>query len=258
MLQERIINLINEELDGELSAADRAELEAVLQDSEEARAMREELQRLGTWIGSMPEVEPPANLREQILAGVPLPRSQFRPSISFGSLFASFQPAQAGLAFAAGLLLAVGYYELSPAHRESADPSQMVGTLIAGKQPAAVARVETLAIRESGVKGTISLRKSGSFQILDFDLDSQHTSEVEISFAGAGLSFGGIAHTTDGPDTAAQSYEVSGGTLRVANQGRQAFSVFLKQAAAGDSGSQGINIGISSGGERRYDGVFRG
>jgi hypothetical protein len=256
MLEERIINLINAELDGELSAAERDELESVLEVSAEARAMRAELQKLGEMMDSLPRRQPPAGLADQIMTSVRLPEPR-RP-FSLSGLLTSFQPAQAGLAFAAGLLLAVGYYELSPSQQASGDSARMVGTLIAGKSNGEATRVESLDIHEPGIEGTVTLREDGSFTIIDFDLDSGKLAEVEISFAGAGLSFGGIAHTSDGPSTAGQSYEVSRGTLRVVHQGRQAFSVFLRNAVSGNGGGQGISIGISSGGVQRFNGVLRG
>jgi hypothetical protein len=134
----------------------------------------------------------------------------------------------------------------------------MVGTMVAGKQAGAETTANSLFFKESGISGTVTLRESGPFKILDFDLDSGDPAEVEIAFAEAGLSFGGIARTSTGPEVMGQSYEIGGGTLRVMNQGQQAFSVFLRQAADETSGSEGISIGISSGGEQRVSGVIQG
>ena len=46
MLEERTINLINADIDGELDADERDDLEAILESSADARAMRAELLKL--------------------------------------------------------------------------------------------------------------------------------------------------------------------------------------------------------------------
>jgi hypothetical protein len=260
MLDERTINLINAELDGELSDSERSELEAILRDSTEARTLRADLGRLGELMERLPAQEPPARLSGQILDSVQLSRvrSRVRRPFSPAGFLASLQPAQIGVGFAAGLLLAVGYFELSPADLGEGDSARMVGTMVASKQTGAETIANSLFFKESGISGTVTLRESGPFKILDFDLDSGDPAEVEIAFAEAGLSFGGIARTSTGPEVMGQSYEIGGGTLRVMNQGQQAFSVFLRQAADETSGSEGISIGISSGGEQRVSGVIQG
>jgi hypothetical protein len=260
MLEERIINLINAELDGELTDSERSELEAILRDSAEARTMRADLRRLGELMERLPAQEPPAGLSGQILNGVQLPRARTRVRRSFSpaGFLASLQPAQIGVGFAAGLLLAVGYFELSPANLGESDSARMVGTMVAGRQAGAETTANSLFFKESGISGTVTLRENGPYRILDFDLDSGDPAEVEIAFAEAGLSFGGIARTSKGPEMVGQSYEIAGGILRVTNQGQQAFSVFLRQTADEASGREGISIGISSGGEPRVSGVIQG
>ncbi len=74
--------------------------------------MRAELLRLSNLLNSMPEQAPPADLSGRILDQLAPRRTVTRFSLS--SLFASFQPVTTGLAFAAGLLLTVGFYEMSP------------------------------------------------------------------------------------------------------------------------------------------------
>ena len=120
MLEERIIQMINADLDGELGQAEKEELDAILESSAEARSMRVEMLKLTNLLDSVPEVAPPPGLSEQILNKLtPPPR---KPTFSLAGLFPSFQPVTAGLAFAAGLLLTVGFYELAPRHGSPVDP----------------------------------------------------------------------------------------------------------------------------------------
>lgn len=255
MLEQRTLELINAEIDGALRADEKAELDAILESSAEARAMKAELQKLSNLMGSLPEQMPPEQLTGQILAQVRLPNN--RPAFSLRALMASLQPARVGLAFAAGLLVTVGVYELSPGHRADVDPARVVGTMVLNPEAQDFDQADSVAISGSGVSGTVTLSAVGKLQVLSFDLESTDATEIAISLSEAGLSFGGIAHVAASGVTTDGSYEVSGGTLRVVNQGHQAFSVFLLEAGT-DGGGKGISIGISTGGAPVFSGVLRG
>jgi len=255
MLEQRILELINAEIDGELRPDEQSELDGVLESSAEARAMRAELRKLANVMDGMPERAPPADLTDRILEQVRLPSR--RPSFSLAGVLSSLQPAPIGAAFAAGLLVAVGFYEMSPGHRSAVDPASIVGTMVANPQGQVGEYSDRLAITAPGVAGTVSLGATGNLQVLSFELDSADPAEIEIALSEAGLSFGGIARLSADSDAADESYEVSGGTLRVVNQGHQAFSVFLLDAAAG-GGSREISIGISTNGTPVFSGVLRG
>jgi len=256
MLEERIIQMINADLDGELGQAEKQELDAILESSAEARSMRAELLKLTNLLDSVPEVAPPLALSEQILNK--LASTPDKSAFSLAGLFPSFQPATAGLAFAAGLLLTVGFYELAPRHGSSVDTAGMVGTMVAGQQDQRAIQRDSLSFDQAGVSGKVSLQQSGGFLVLSFDLDSEQTTEIEVLLAEAGLSFGGIAHAPRTGATTDESFEVSGGDLRVVNQGRQAFTVFLQDDAMGDSNGRKITVGVSTGGVQVFSGVLRG
>lgn len=269
MLNDRIITLINADIDDELGPQERAELDAVLADSAEARRLQDELRRLAALMDRLPEPEPPADLAARIVGQVQLPAGHALSGAQGGWLagwLAAFQPAQAGLAFAAGLLLTVGFYELSQRGGTAADLSSMVGTMVANPAGVSGRAKDSLSISEPGLAGTVTLSEVGGFLVLNFDLVSEQRTEIVVELAKAGLGFGGIAHATANSSIVTESYEVSGGTLRVVNQGRQVFSVFLPgasdvsrpQPASPDGDGRVISIGISSGGAARYSGVLRG
>mgnify|MGYP003571990654 CR=1 FL=1 len=84
MLEERIIQMINADLDGELGQAEKEELDAILESSAEARSMRVEMLKLTNLLDSVPEVAPPPGLSEQILNKLtPPPR---KPTFSLAGL----------------------------------------------------------------------------------------------------------------------------------------------------------------------------
>jgi hypothetical protein len=141
----------------------------------------------------------------------------------------------------------------------------MVGTMVANPASESGRIRDSLTIAEPGLYGTVTLGELGSFLVLEFDLESESRTEIVVELAQAGLGFGGIAHAAADSSIVNESYEVSGGTLRVVNQGRQMFSVFLprvgnpsrQHAASNDGVGRTVSIGISTDGAGRYSGVLR-
>lgn len=255
MLDTRTFELINADLDRELGPDEAVELDALLDSSSEAREMKSELLKMTNILEGLPKLTPPADLSEQILQQIKLPRRTVKQLL--GNLFSSFQPATAGLAFAAGLLLTVSVYELSPRNASVGDLASMVGTMVADNQSSPSRQIDTFSIEHSELSGSVSLRESKGVLLVDFDLDSKQEVEIELGLVEDGLSFAGIAQTARLQDNVNESYVVSGGTLRVVNHGRQTFTVFLRRAAKVE-GREGISIGFSSGGEQVFHGILRG
>lgn len=272
MLEQRVIDLINAEIDGELGSHESAELETILQASEEARVMKAALLKLSSLMENMPEQEPPADLVSRVVGQVRLPAPRpadgpsLRPKWSLLGSLASFQPAQAGVAFAAGLLLTVAFYEAAQHDGAPADLSSLVGTMVADPSSIPAREKDSLPITGLGVSGSVSLGEIGEYVVLSFDLESAQQTEIEVELAEAGLGFGGIAHASAAGNAVNETYEVSGGTLRVVNQGRQVFSVFLPQVAdptadqgtGHDGGDRTISIEIFTDGATVFSGVLRG
>jgi len=242
MLDERTLNLINADVDGELNLAEQQELDRILEISAEARAMRAELLRLSNMLNSVPKQELPDGLSGRILSQI-APRRAF----SLGSLFESFQPVTAGLAFAAGLLMAVGYYEMSPQGMAFNDTSSMVGTMVGGQEAGLNLLKNNLYFKSDDLSGSVSLSENNGLYVLNFDLDSTDRQEIKVGLDQTGLSFGGFAETPGASNTVMDSVIFSGGTLRVVSQGQQQFAVFLRGSSPDQViAAELITIDISS------------
>ncbi len=226
MLDEQILNLINADIDGELTPAEQQQLDDILETSSEARAMRTELLKLSNLLDNVPEQMPPPGLSDRILNQLAPPR--FSSGFSLSNLMASFQPVTAGLAFAAGLLLTVGFYEMLPGHNTLSDTTGMVGTMVMGQGGGMNLLENNLQFSSDGFSGTVSLSEKNGFYVLNFDLDSTNREEIVVGLDRTGLSFGGFAETPGSSDTVVETVTISGGTLRVESQGRQQFTVFLR------------------------------
>jgi hypothetical protein len=232
MISERTMELINADIDGELGGqAERSELEALLESSSEARAIKAELLKLNNLMDSLPGQQPPANLNREILQSINLPS----PGSSFSLIgwFGSLQPATAGLAFAAGLLLTIGFYEVSSDRLVSADSASMVGTMVSGQGGAPGFMKNDMVLRGDGFAGTISMRENAGVYVFYFVLDYESRTEVMVGLDSTGFAFGGFAEVAGAEKTVLQSVTMSGGALRVVNQGHQQFAVFLRETGAG-------------------------
>ena len=259
MSNERALELINAEVDGELGPDERAELGSILAASPDLRAAHAELRSLGELLGGLPAQEPPPGLAERIVAQIRLPerRASAAAGFSLSRLLAGLQPAQAGLAFAAGLLMTVVVYELAGPGGHETDLSDMVGTMVADPDAGAGRPLNSATISQAGVSGTVSLSDMGSYLVLNFDLEAAAETEVVVELAEAGLSFGGIAHASAGSNADTESFAVSGGTLRVANQGRQHFMVFLRRAEELGLKGRSMDFEVSQAGGKAYRGSLQ-
>lgn len=248
MLDERIAGLIQADVDGELPASDRPELERVLAESEEARRFRDEMLQIARVLSTLPQVEPPPGMTRRIRDMVELPAR--RRWLAFGGGLSSnwFGPASYGLAVAAGVLIAVGIAQVVPSGTH--DIQNLVGSMVRqdGALPApAIAR---LGIEAPGVSGEARLAVLDGTQAIEFDLESKEPFELQIDLVKSGLQFGGIAD----PEAGVQVIDFSGGEVRVVNQGRHRFVLFVRPEAGMEAGSGIIGIVISQDGET----LFRG
>ena len=70
MNQERSIELIHADLDGEISAAEQEELHACLEADHSLAALRDDMRKLHDALGRVEAIDPPPGLRSSILAAI--------------------------------------------------------------------------------------------------------------------------------------------------------------------------------------------
>lgn len=245
-MDQRIIELINADIDRELDASGRTELEQILESSSEARQARSELLQLTNLLDNSPPVSVPNHLAGEISRQVRLPAQSGKWSLN--GLFSSFQPVPVALSFAAGLLLMAGFNGTRQGDElQSPSVNDMVGTMIAGQSTDDMTRRGRMALNSGGLTGTITLHESGNMYVLNFELDSDEPVEVAIGLEGAGLSFGGVARSNKPGELPEDNLLVSGGTLRVINQGKQSMTVFLQPLADTEVKGSDLQIDILPG-----------
>ena len=177
MLDEKSFELLNAEIDGELSATDRAELSRLLLGSPELRAVRDELRLACAELERCPQVEPPAGLREKILAAFPQ-AAQGGPTEALSRLGFALSPRTLRIAAAivGGVLVSAIAFQTSRSV-DGVGAGDVTGTMASSAPVAAGAG--TLRVDATRVRGTVTLTPSTGELRVRFDLDpSQPQSAV--------------------------------------------------------------------------------
>jgi hypothetical protein len=183
MIDEKYIELVQADVDGELSAERRAELNRFLLTSQEARAMRAQLAAIAGTLGGLVPAEPPADLRERILSRLP-PQSR-RASGAGDSRFSG------GLRWAAGLaaatLLGAIVFRIASEDHSALDSAKLSGTMASPGEPApsvAPYQIDEVAVSVEQVRGTVSLLGSPQARIVEFNLAVDGPVELFVEHEG--------------------------------------------------------------------------
>jgi len=167
MLDDRMLELLNAEIDDALSASERAELSRRLLNEPEARAARVELRRACSGLDALPLAEPPADLRERILAALP----HGTPATSRGGQSSRrFLSSASTLRYAAAVVGAVLVGTIAfEANRNvnGVESDQAVGTMATPP----VAAPGALRVDSSQVRGTVTLVPTRRELGVRFDFD---------------------------------------------------------------------------------------
>jgi hypothetical protein len=249
MLHEHTKDLINRAVDRELSEPEKAEFNALLADSQEARSYSDGLTGLVSLLERVPLVEPPGNLQRRILNHIQLPRPQ--RWFTWSAAWMQGKPVSHGMAAAAGLMAAVAIYELGPV--TDTDYAALVGTLARGEGLNGVVQLSYLDIDLPAVHGRVLLSGSDDLKLLRFDVASDAQVEFEVLLGGSGLTFGGFAQEAE---AGTDNFSYSEGNLSVSNFGPQRFTVILRDVSAEAAESGGIVVSVSQEGEALYQGVL--
>jgi len=246
--EQRVLDLINAELDGELGAAERRELEELLEASGEARAERAEMQGLFDVLGSVPLEEPPASILSGFDGEAARPR---RSKSALAGIFYRFQWATVGLGLAAGLLLTVAVYEFNDPI-SGLDSHQAVGTVGVVNRRA----LDAVTVAGPDIAGKIVLSETSGELLLTVDLDTGGEAAVVVDIGRSGLAFEGLRLGQGRAAVESGTVEYSDGRLTVRNHGRQAYSVVLSQPDKRVEAR--LTLEVSAGDTTVYAGALRG
>jgi hypothetical protein len=238
-----IVELINADIDGEISPADKDTLEAMMAESPEAQAMHAELSGLSSSLDDLPDLDAPPYLIHTIMAEVPKNESQDRGDFLRG-LFAAPALRYATM-FVAGSVLTLSLVSSDQvSERAFNDVTGLVGT-ISSEVPVGPG-IQTLQIDRTDVAGHITVRSSGPLLIVDFDLVSNGPIDIVASYSDQSVWFNGFAQL----ESPGASISAESGRISMKINGKRRYALYLHNA--GDR-NVSINLRFMSDGEVVYD-----
>lgn len=252
MIDARARQLLNAELDGELSVAERRELDALLAAAPGLAAEREALRGLARRLRDVPALDMPPDLTRRTLAGISLPaRRNSRWRLPRWQLPAMALPLAA---FASGLMVAAVALWSLPTGPMSSNSMEMLGTMVRSPAAGGMDTRGRLLLALEGVSGEVALASAAeSGQALVFKLDSADPVDIEVDLAGTDLAFAGINQHQPGVELVA----TDGKTLQLRSQGTRSFTVFLATVAPRPAVG-GIGIAFSGQRDGRQIELYRG
>jgi hypothetical protein len=183
--------LIHAELDGDLSSEQRADLARLLLAEPRLRALRDELKSLSSRLDAVGEVDPPPQLKDSILSGLPsVPVAPVYRKASFGHWRLA--------AMVAGLLTAGTIFYATvqgppPGSRETA------GTLAADVPSA----VDSVAVDGGAVTGRATLYRDTTGLAIELEVSAAEPVDILIATADRSFRINGLG----GPSPAASSHQ---------------------------------------------------
>jgi len=179
MIDEKFLELIHAEADGELPDEQRAELSRYLLANPEARAFREDLRNVCAALDRIEQVEPPPGLRESILEAVAAQAPVMAPIV----------PRQAGqaprvlryaAAFAGGLLVSAIAFQVGFESRDGLVIEELVGTMAGSGDGSTTRRLDSMRLDHAQITGEVGLYASGRTVMLTFDVAPRQATEVVV------------------------------------------------------------------------------
>lgn len=222
----RTLELIHAELDGELDAIARAELEHRLASDPQAAIEREQLQRMAASLARLPVIDAPAGLRQRWHAPRPVAQGTtgHASPVRHGARRSWLRPA---IGLAAGLLAVAVLLQWGAGGGLDQDTRQMVGTL--GGAPAAVAGSQEVALQGQGLEGSVALAPTDAGWDLVFKLQSADTLAVSATYDPAALRLLGY----DRKGAGGQPPASSPGKIAFESNGAQHLSLHLQPEEGG-------------------------
>ncbi len=236
MNDEKYIELIQAELDGELNEDQKAELDSWLHESAEARTTRKDFRELAGLLRQIPSRQPPESLRQNILAQIKLP-GQHRPEPSRWAVPAA---ARMAMAFAAGIVVTIGLFRLAPVDIGPTDTRSLVGSMVRNQALPYELPRDRLEVGLDTVQGSVELHRNNNLLMLEFEFNSTGPVILALDFAGQGLQFEGFAHQSVPPP----GLQVSTDSIGITASGDQSFVVFLAYTGGEIEAGSGASIAL--------------
>lgn len=236
----KYFELIQAAIDGAIDSDGKAELDAFLAESEEGRAVYEELATLCQSLDGMPEIDPPPHLRHILINMAPTKAAQPPAPGALRRLFARPALGYIGM-FAAGVALTLALVDSGKISRGAFDDvTGLVGTI--ANTDFVVPEHGAISIDKSEVAGTVTLRSTGPILIVDFDLSAREPVEILAGYSDKSIWFNGFAQL----ESSGTSVAAEAGAVTLQMDGKRRYALYLKNPGQRPAT---INLQFMAGGE---------
>ena len=246
-IDERYLELINADIDGEIQPAEKAELEAFLAENAAGRALHEELQSLCSTLDAEKLLEPPTHLKHVVMNSLPKSASNAEAPGSWRSLF-SIPALRYATVFATGVVMTILIVESGQIQQSAFnDVTGLVGTMSESGETAP--GVASLTINKAEIAGTVTLRRADPILIIDFDVSTNGPIDIVASYEDKTVWFNGFAQL----ESTGTSISAESNQIRIQVDGKRRYAVFLHNSR---SRNLSINLQFFANGERVHQAVL--
>lgn len=200
MVNEKYIILMNQEIDGENTPQDSADLKAFLHGNAEAEQVFGSLKHVSASMDGMEQVEPPSYLKNRILNQIDTKRYLPKETFSLGTLLESVKGLRLTWRFAvsfaggavAGIVLLILLNSVTDQDLKFQDWDMYRGTIVPEVLLDPTYVIDSILVDEASVAGEISLRYIDPYLVLHMDLETQDPIQIEFNLDDALIEFQGM------------------------------------------------------------------
>lgn len=243
-VDQEIYELIQADIDGQVSNTDCIRLQEYLENDSEARQLCEEYRRMVASLEAMPELDPPVGLTAAVMAAARLSEKQGirEPRPSFFAAWFEFPVLGYSLAFLIGALLASGISQLRLADPTGMSVAGLGGTMSPVRQ---FQPLRSYQLEGRALQGQVDLTGSDQSLRLHFSLDNSIPVEVIVNFEGKNYYLSGFSQQKSEP----LSLTAAASQVALLATGEQQFMLQLGKATAAASS---IEVSFKRDGETIY------
>ena len=198
MMQERLIELINNEIDGHNSASEHQELMQAVASDEHASKLYHDLLRTAAALKDVEQVQAPPYLKHLVMNSIHAIRT---PSVhhnswlpSWTAVFHSKPAVRYAVVFASGLCVGLLFLVLASPWQRHGEPeaSTVSGSMALFSDLHGLPVLETARVEGEGVEGTLRTYKSGGSVFVEIEIQSADDISIELNSDPGELRFDGI------------------------------------------------------------------
>ncbi len=218
MIDSKIEDLINRDIDGVLSPQEANRLKVYLSTDSKAQSFYDEIVNLCQMLEQVEELDPGPNLKKNILNSIPVQKYQNeetgeqKPSFSGWRFLPNYRLT---LAFALGLIVGFFTYSFVTDLPPNNNNSNLIGTILLNGSEARFKPADQSEITLPEINGTVSSQYAENVVLFRVDLTTDSEIEVVVEFDGNDLRFAGFQPQK----YSAGQINVSSNEVRLVNKG---------------------------------------